>query len=54
MQTKDHFAAATSLRHPTTPLSSLGAHTAAPNRAPAPAATGSLTNRGGGARPIKG
>jgi hypothetical protein len=52
MQTKDHFATATSLQHPTTPLSSLGAHTAATPRAATPPSVGGLGNRGGGARPL--
>lgn len=54
MQTKDHFAAASSLQHPTTPLSSLGAHTQAPARAATPPSVGALGNRGHGARPITG
>ena len=54
MNTKDQFAAGTSLKTPTTPLSSMGDHTRAPNVLPAPSRTGSLTNRGGGAWPLKG
>ena len=53
MQTKDHIAAGTtSLQHPTTPITSMGAHTAAPPRAATPPRTGAHANRGGGAWPL--
>ena len=52
MSTKDQIKHGTCLKEATTPLSSLGVHTQAPNRAPAPARTGSLSNRGSGAWPI--
>lgn len=54
MDTKHQFAQGTSLQQPTRPLSSMGAHTDAPNRAATPAATGSLTNAGRGAAPLGG
>lgn len=54
MTPKDHVKAANSLQEPTTPLSSLGDHTRANPRAATPSSTGSLTNRGGGARGIVG
>lgn len=55
MKTCDQMkAGGTSLQEAGQRASGLGAHTAAPNRLPTPAVTGSLTNRGRGARPIGG
>lgn len=50
MQTKDQPGTANSLTTPAQRFSGLGAHTAAPPRAATPPVTGSLTNRGRGAR----
>lgn len=55
MSTRDQIkTGTTSLQEPVTPVTSLGAHTRAPNVLPAPSRTGGLGNRGGGARPIGG